>query len=276
MYEKIPCILKEVSMTIYGLNMDGLGTDMREARIKRAAVGALYGFLCGTAFVVMAAYINILLNPDLPFGVDWSVWLMRLPFITLGLALVGAVTCWWHEAWLGLASGAAVAAALALTVSLFSSQVPTGLKFVVGVFILVPIAAMTLPIAYLLRWVTERHAAALHAQWGNARIAGLLIIVLALGAGCGYFTKTSSHGVDVARFMNGMLQNPTQEKNPLGEIAGVLARQDSRYKLYQQKSTSSTEGYDFHIEYADGFAVHCTVIAYPGTNPFISACETDQ
>ena len=263
-------------MTIYGLNMDGLGTDMRAARLKRAAVGALYGFLGGAAFVLMAAYVNILLNPDLPFGVDWSAWLARLPFITFGLALVGAVTCWWHEAWLGLASGAAVAAALALIVSLFSSQVPTGLKFVVGVFILVPIAAMTLPIAYLLRWVTERHAAALYAKWGTAHIAGLLISVLALGAVCGYFTKTSPHGVDVARFMYSMLQNPTQEKNPLGEIVGVLARQNSSYKFYQQKSTGSTEGYDFRIEYADGFTLRCNVIAYPGADPFITTCETDQ
>ncbi|MEP7133932.1 MAG: hypothetical protein ABI904_03260 [Chloroflexota bacterium] len=263
-------------MTIYGLNMDGLGTDTRAAKLKRAAVGALYGFLGGAAFVVMAAYINILLNPDLPYGVDWSTWLARLPFIVFGLALVGAVTCWWHEAWQGLVGGSAVAAILALIVSLFSSEVTTGLKFVVGVFILVPIAAMTLPVAYLLRLVTERHAAALHAQWSTARIAGLLIIVLALGAGCGYFTKTSPHGVDVARFMNSMLQNPTQKKNPLGNIEGVLARQASAYKLYQQKSTGSTEGYIFRVEYADGFTLRCNVIAYPGTDPFITTCETDQ
>jgi len=263
-------------MTIYGLNMDGLGTDTRAAKLKRAAVGALYGFLSGAAFVVMAAYINVLLNPDLPFGADWSTWLARLPLITMGLALVGAVTCWWHEAWQGLLGGAAVAATLALIISLVSSQVTTGLKFVVGVFILVPIAAMTLPIAYLLRWVTEQHAAALHAKWSTVRIAGLLIIVLAVGAGCGYFTKTSKHGVEVARFMNGMLQNPTQERNPLGKIDGVLAHQASAYKLYQQKSTDSTEGYDFRVEYTDGFTLHCNVIAYPGTNPFISTCTVEQ
>ena len=263
-------------MTIYGLNMDGLGTDMREARLKRAAVGALYGFLCGAAFVVMAAYINILLNPDLPFGVDWSTWLARLPFIALGLALIGAVTSWWHEAWRGLASGAVVAAAMALVVSLFSSQVPTGLKFVVGVFILVPIAVMALPISYLLRWVTEQHAAALHAKWSAVRITGLLILVLALGSGCGYFTKTSRHGVEVARFMNSLLQNPTQEKTPLAKMEGILARQGSTYKLYQQKSTDSTEGYNFRVEYTDGFTVGCTVIAYPGSTPFVSACEVEQ
>lgn len=263
-------------MTIYGLNMDGLGTDSRQAKIKRAAFGALYGFLGGMAFVFMAAFIDILLNPDLPYGVDWSTLLTRLPLIALGLALVGAVTCWWHEAWQGLLSGAAVAAALALIVALFSVEIATGMKFIVLVFILIPIAAMTMPIAYTLRWLTERHTVMLHLKGSSLRIAGLVIIVLALGAGCGYFMKTSAHGVSVARFMQGLLQNPTLGDTPLGKVQGMLDHQDAPYKLYQQKSESSTTGYDFRIKYEDGFTLQCTVIAYPGSDPFISACETDK
>ena len=262
-------------MTIYGLNMDGLGTDTRAAKLKRAAFGAFYGFLGGTAFVVMAAFIDILLNPDLHYGVDWSAFTTRLPLIALGLAVVGAVTCWWHAAWQGLLSGALVAAVLALIVALFSSEVGTGLKVVVLVFILVPIAAMTLPISYVLRWVTERHAAVLHLKWSSARIAGLIVIVLALGAGCGYFMKTSPNGVKVARFMEALLQDPAQSKTPLGKLPGVLERQSMPYKLYQQKSTESTVGYDFHIEYEDGFTLRCAVIAYPGIDPFVSKCETE-
>jgi len=271
----VKSILKEVSMTIYGLNMDGLGTDTRPAKIKRATFGAFYGFLGGTAFVCMAAYINILLNPDIPFGMDWSMLAVRLPLIALGLALVGAVTCWWHEAWQGLLSGAVVASALALIVALFTAEVGAGLKFIVLVFILVPVAAMTLPIAYILRWLTERHAAVMRLGRRSVRIAGLIILTLVLGAGCGYFMKTSAHGLEVARFMQGLLQNPAQAKNPLGKFEGVLEHQDAPYKLYQQKSAESTEGYDFRFEYEDGFILHCAVIAYPGANPFVSACETN-
>ncbi len=263
-------------MTIYGLNMDGLGADTRQAKITRAAYGAFYGFLGGLAFVFMAAYVNTLLNPDVPYGVDWSTLAARLPLITLGLAAVGAVTCWWHEAWQGLVGGALVAAALALIVSLFSSQVSAGLKIVVLVFILVPIAALALPISYALRWVTEKHAAALHSQWSSIRIAGLMVLMLALGAGCGYFTKTSANGVEVARFINGLLQNPTQTTTPLGKIEGLSAHQALPYKLYQKKSTESLEGYEFRIEYEDGFTLSCTVIAHPGTNPLVSKCETEQ
>jgi len=262
-------------MTIYGLNLDGLGTDTRAAKLKRAAFGAFYGFLGGMAFVVMAAFIDILLNPDLHYGVDWSTFMARLPLIALGLALVGAVTCWWHAAWQGLVSGAIVAAVLALIVALFSAEVGTGLKVVVLVFILVPIAAMTLPISYVLRWVTERHAAVRQLKWSSVRIAGLIVIVLALGAGCGYFMKTSANGVRVARFMQALLQDPAQSQNPFGKLEGVLERQSMPFKLYQQKSTESTVGYNFRFAYEDGYTLRCAVIAYPGTNPLVSKCETD-
>ena len=262
-------------MTIYGLNMDGLGTDTRQAKIRRATFGAFYGFLGGLAFVVMAAFIDILLHPDLPYGVDWSTFMMRLPLIALGLALVGAVTCWWHEAWQGLLSGAAVAATLTLVVSLFSAEITTGLKFIVLVFILIPVAAMTLPIAYILRWLPERHAAVMHLKWNSVRVAWLIVIVLALGAGCGYFMKTSTPGVQVARFINELLQDPSQTKSPISKVPGVLEHQDMPYKLYQKKSVFSTEGYDVYAKYEDGFVLKCVVVLYPGRDPYLSACMVD-
>lgn len=262
-------------MTIYGLNMDGLGVDTREAKIKRATFGAFYGLLGGAAFVFMAAFIDILLNPDLPYGVDWNALLVRLPLIVLGLALVGAVTCWWHEAWQGLLSGAAMSAGLALLVALFSAEVTTGMKFVVLIFTLVPIAAMTMPIAYTLRWVTERHAAVLNLKWRTLRVAWLMLIVLAFGAGGGYFMKTSARGLEAAHLVQGFLKDPTQAKNPLIKIKGVPEHEGSTYKLYQNKSKFSTEGYDIHIEYEDGFTLRCVVVAYPGTTPFISACNAE-
>jgi len=173
-------------------------------------------------------------------------------------------------------SGALVTSALALIVALFTAEVAAGLKIVVLVFILIPIAALTLPISYTLRWLTEHHALALYTKWSAVRIAGLVLLVLALGAGCGYFTKTSPRGIEVARFMHGLLQDPAQPKNPLSKFEGALEHQNVPYKIYQQKSTESTVGYDFRFEYEDGFTLRCAVIAYPGTDPFVSDCETGQ
>src|ERR1044071_1343161 len=159
-------------MTIYGLNMDGLGSDSRQAQIRRALFGALYGFLSGLGFVLVAAFIDIWLNPDLPFGVDWSTFFQRLLLIGVGLALVGAATCWQHEAWQGLLGGAAVAAAVAVLVALFQGESSAGMKFLVLLFILLPVAAIAMPVAYLLRLLTERHAAALHRKNGTIRVIG--------------------------------------------------------------------------------------------------------
>lgn len=259
-------------MTIYGVNMDGLGTDTRRERISRAMFGALYGFLGGAAFVLMATFIDIWLHPELPLGVNWSAFTLRLPLIGLGLAIVGAVTCWWHEAWQGLLSGAATAAALALISALFTSQVDTGMKFIVLVFILMPVAAMTLPVAYFLRWVIERHAQALHLNGRSARLAGLVLLVIALGAGLGFFMKSSARGIEAARFIHNFLQDLSTEDNPLASVAGVPERSGTPYKMYSTRSESSTEGFDIHVEYADGYKVQCTVILYPERNPFLSGC----
>jgi len=260
-------------MTIYGINMDGLGADSREAKIRRAATGALYGFLGGTAFVIVAGFIDIWLHPDLPLSVNWSAFLLRWLLIGLGLTLVGAVTCWWHEGWQGLILGAVTASAFALIVSLFSSQVGAGLKFVVLIFILMPVAAMTLPIAYLLRYLTERHARALRMNRGKLRAALLLMLIVIIGAGLGYFMKAPGRRIEAARTVDNYLRDLSTEKNPLTGVAGVPDRAALKYTMYSIDSTKSTEGYDVHIIYADGYKLQCLVILYPGSPGYLSKCE---
>jgi hypothetical protein len=224
-------------------------------------------------FVVVAAFVDIWLNPDLPFGVDWSTFAQRLLLIGVGLALVGAATCWQHEAWQGLISGAAVTAALAILVSLFQGESSAGMKFLVLLFILLPTAVVAMPVAYVLRWFTERHAAALHRKGSSARVIVLLLAAMLLGAGGGYFMKSSARGVQAAQLMNDLLQNPLQEKSPLAKYAEVAQHQNMPYKLYQRASKFSTEGFDVQAEYTDDFAVRCTIVAYPGTQSFISGCR---
>jgi hypothetical protein len=260
-------------MTIYGINMDGLGVDSRPAKIRRSLLGALYGFLGGFTFVAMATLIDLWLYPELPLVVNWPLALFRLPLICLGLALVGAVTCWWHEGWQGLMLGAVTASAYAVMLALFSSQVGTGMKFIVLIFILMPIAAMTLPVAYFLRWLVERHARALHLQMSMVRVTGLLVLTAVVGAGLGYFMKLSPRSIEATRYIHNYLQDLSVEENPLTEIAGVPEHAGMPYTIYPTNSTKSTEGFDIHVKYEDGYQIQCMVILYPGRIPFFTGCE---
>ena len=256
--------------------MDGLGSDTRQVRLKRALLGAFYGFLGGAAFVLTAAFVDIWLHPDLPLGVNWAALTLRLPVLSLGLAIIGAVTCWWSEAWQGLLGGAVVASALALIVALFTAPVQTGLKFIVLIFTLIPIAAMTLPVAYVLRWLTERHARALSMKSSAARIAGLMLLVIALGAGLGYFKKSPGRAIESTRYIHNYLQDLSAEKNPLAGVAGVPERSEVSYQMFPTRSQTSTEGFDIHVEYADHYRLLCAVISYPGSAPRFSGCQPEK
>ena len=263
-------------MTTYGLNMDSSDNDTRQAHLKRAMVGALYGLLAGMAFVLTAAFIDIWLHPELPLGVNWAEFQQRLPAIVLALALVGAVTCWWEETWQGLFSGAIVAAALALIFALLTSPVDTGMRVIVLLFTLLPIAVLALPVAYVLRWFTERHARALSMKSSGRRIAGLLLLVSFLGMGGGYFLGSSRRGIQAAQFVHNFLQDLASEQNPLASVEGVQERRDTAYTLYSVPSESSTTGFDIHVKYADQYKLLCTVILYPGRNPFLSMCRPEE
>jgi hypothetical protein len=255
--------------------MDGVLNDTREMKVRRGLLGAFYGLLAGAVFVLVSAFINIWLHPDLPLGLDTSQLWTRLPLLGLGMALVGAVTCWWNEAWPGLLSGAATAAVLALVFALFPSNgVTTGLKFVVFAFILVPIAAMIVPVAWVLRWFVERHIRALFLSNSFVRIGGLILLAAALASAAGYFTKMTVRQVEATRLMYTLLQNVDAEKNQLSAVDGMQGHAGQPYELFSKKSDTSTQGYDIRAKYEDGFTVQCTIIMYTQRPPFVNACKS--
>lgn len=263
-------------MTIFGVHMDGAIMDTPQAKLRRAALGAFYGFLMGAAFVFIAGSIDLWLHPDLPLGFDWDLFWSRLPLIALGLTLVGAVTCWWNAAWSGLMGGSAVASAFALIVALYSaSEVETGMKVIVLVFILVPIAAMTLPITWIIRWLAERHYRAMQTSWSIVRVLGLVIVAIALGSAGGYFMKMPAREAVVIRHFNGVLQN-SREVVAISDLDGIQEHAGKPHKLYSEDSKSSTEGFDMRAVFEDGYIVKCTGVVYPGRDPYLSNCSSEQ
>src|SRR6185503_20631238 len=92
--------------------VDAIDKGTSRPIVRHVMVGALYGLLTGTAFVLMSAFIDVLLHPNLPLGVDWTLTSTRWILIGLGLALIGALTCLFNETWAGLLAGAITAGLL--------------------------------------------------------------------------------------------------------------------------------------------------------------------
>lgn len=260
-------------MKLLGLPMDSNVNDTPHVKLTRAAFGAAYGLLGGTAFAITATFVDILLNPNLPLAMDWALLTVRWPLIALGLALVGAVTSWWSETWSGLGSGAMTAGFLALASALYLSNVSINMKLVVLVFALVPIAIVCLPIAWILRWLVVKRGQVTDLNRSFIFKAGLFLIIIALGAGPGYFMKMSPRALISTRYVHNLLQTTTEEKNPIHAVQGVPEHADMAYKLYQQKSDFSTEGFDIRAEYDDGYEIKCTIVLYPGRDPYLASCK---
>jgi hypothetical protein len=252
-------------------------TESRFRDYRYMLVGALYGFLIGNVFVITASIVDRLLYPDLPLGMDWSLFAMRWVWIALGLALIGATATLFSEKLSSLIIGAVVAGLLALVSALFLSPVTMGLKIVVLIFTLIPMAAMSLPVTLILRWLVDQHEQALVLKQHMARMIPLILLAIVLGIGSGYFLKMSKRAVAATRFLDNILQTAPQDaENPIRDVTGFQDHMDMSYRLFQKPSETSTEGFDISAEYLDGYSVTCIVVVYPGQAPYLSDCSSTQ
>jgi hypothetical protein len=252
-------------------------TESRFRDYRYMLVGALYGFLIGNVFVLTASLVDRLLYPDLPLGMDWSLFAMRWVWIALGLALIGATAALFSEKLPSLLVGAVVAGLLALVSALFLSPATMGLKVVVLIFTLIPMAAMSLPVTLILRWLVDQHEQALVLRQYMTRIIPLILLAIVLGMGSGYFVKMSKRAVAATRFFDNLLQTAPQDtESPIHDVAGFQDHMDISYRLFQKPSETSTEGFDVRAEYPDGYNMTCIVVVYPGQAPYLSDCSSTQ
>ena len=244
--------------------------DSPRIQWKQAALGAVYGFLGGTAFALVASFVDVWLHPELPLAADWNLLGVRWAVIGFGLALVGAVTTLWVDFWPGLGSGILAAGLLALGSALYTSQASTGLRLMVLIFALMPVAVLSLPVVLLLRWLVQWHIDSFALKQPANRIIGLVLVSLIIGAIGGSLLKMSPRAVTVTRYMHNVLQMGNNEK--ILAVEGVSQREDTPYHLSPSKSESLTEGFDIRVEYEDGFVLTCEVVQYPGRDPRLSGC----
>lgn len=257
--------------------IESIQPESRFSPINYILIGVLYGFLVGSAFVIAGSLVDRLLYPDLPLGFDWSLFAMRWGWIALGLAIVGAIASLLNEKIPSLLIGAVVAGVIALLSALFLSPVGMGLKVVVLIFTLIPMAAMSLPVAWILRWFVDKHEQALEFNQQFVKIIPLVFLAILLGVGSGYFLKMSKRAVEATQFFDNLLQTAPQDaKSPLRDIPGIQSHMNMSYQLFQTRSETSTEGFDVRAEYPDGYSLTCVVVVYPGYKPYLSDCTSNQ
>jgi hypothetical protein len=248
--------------------------DPPKINVQTALIGALYGFLMATAFVLVAAFIDSWLYPHIPFGIDWELAFRRWAMLGLGMVLVGAMTCLFTESFYGLVAGTVTAALLTLTTALYLTSLSGGAKIIGLVFTLAPMAVMSLPISISIRRLAENHLRAQHLKWTAPRILLLVLIAAALGSGAGYFMKISRDALMALEMVHTNLQAaPQDQKKEVREVAGLEDHRGMSYSLSERESTATTTGYDVRVEYEDGYIVECVVVVYPGTPPYILSCE---
>lgn len=265
-------------MKVFGLSLDGEINNTRASQARHAWVGALFGLAAGAAFAIAASGVDLLLHRDLPLGFEVDFLFTYGLIVSVALSIVGFVTCWAVETWRGLAYGALAAGLFVLIGSLLqSSEATAGMKLMVLAFILVPVAALALPIAWILRWLTEMHMRARLERFSMWKITLLVVVPLACGAAGGWFMRMPPSAVEAVHFMDGMIQiAPNHEDNPLRQVNGFGDHSGENYKLYESSSTVSTEGFDVIAEYEDGYRLSCTVVVFPGRDPFMSGCEGEN
>lgn len=262
-------------MKAFGLSLDGEIENTRESKMQHARIGALIGLVAGAAFAVSASGVDLLLYRDLSLGFEFDFLFTHGLVVSAALSVVGFVTCWAVETWRGLAYGALSTSLIVLVGSLLqSSEATAGIRIIALMFTLVPVAALALPIAWILRWLTEMHMRARFGKFSTLKIALLAFVALTLGVAGGWFMRMPPRAAEAVRFMDGMIWIAwNQEDSVLRGVSGFNDHLDTKYALYESSSTVSTEGFVVTAKYEDGYSFSCEVIVFPGRDPSLSDCE---
>lgn len=249
------------------------------ARQQRAAFGAVYGMLGGTAYVLMAALINPLTFPGLPVLLDVPELLVQWLLFGLGLTVLGAWAAWPTEGWRGVLGGALVTACLIIGLNLQNSQGSWTTSSVLLLLLSAPLAVMCLPLPLLLRWMARKSVEAARFKaihqlvlWGT--------LALLLGVAPSLFNRMSARAEIAVRQIQTLMQAAVTQA-PEADLPGALKvlpnvrdHLDQPYGLSQQRSRLSTEGFDVRVFFADGYVFTCVVVVYPSVDqrPFVRGC----
>jgi hypothetical protein len=220
---------------------------------------------------------------DLPIYIDWNAILIR--WIGLGVVLAGsgALTGWIPERVKGIIAGAGSISLALLAYSLSQTNLMLVASFTLFVVMVLPVAAMCLPVVLALSWLINRHTGPdeTSSKAPAGRIFFLALLALILGMVPAFFTRTSGKAESALRAMDRLLKNAaagqvnTRFKVQMEPVPVLKAHIGMDYKISQRASRVSSEGYEIMIVFADGYKATCTMVAYGTTEPYVSLCQDE-
>ncbi len=250
-------------------------------RKQRVLFAALSGFFAGTIAALVSAFINVWLYPDLPIYYEWtaifSAWAL---WAVLGGLLAGLAALS-SEGWMSILLSAFFIGATILTINFVQGMSNFFLNLLVLLGLSVPLTAMMSPLAYLFFWLARRFVHAM-SESGLARTKIVLAnfaVIIVLGLIPGVYGRMNQRAEESMYIIHGILQDaaqsssPDEYKTPLLKTEGFSEHKDQSYTLSQSPSVYSTVGIDVTTHYEDGYTILCTVVLYPGSNPYISPCK---
>lgn len=270
---------QEVPLKLQPLK-NSLKEEPFESRRGRMLAGALYGLLGATAYALLSGTINALTLPGLSIFVDWSSIFLTWLWLGFGLAFFGALTGWFTETVKGILVGAVSMSAAVLIVNLIQSSTRGAITIVMFFAMALPVAAICLPIIWVLRWLAERHMRLL-SETGNQRTRGIILLVivtLAFGFVPAVFQRMSATEEKTVRLVDALIkqaeagQTTESPALPLEKLPELKDHLGMDYSLSQNKSKISTVGYDVSIIFSDGYRLTCVLVVYGDQDPFFRGC----
>ncbi|MCZ2123400.1 MAG: hypothetical protein LC108_14170 [Anaerolineales bacterium] len=250
-------------------------TPERKARLFYALI---CGVVIGTICVWLGSFINVWLYPELPLFIDWKQILWMWLAWVLAAASSAGVAAYAEDGWGGIVLSAFLMTAIILIANFSQGSSNFLLNVILFFGLAIPFMAVMAPIAFGFSWLARRFLEAQNLQGGKRwQIIGLnIFVILALGILPGLYPKFNRQTSESLRLIHAMLQSAETSANlpaPLQAAKDFAEHRTQTYTLSQASSPSSTVGVDVAVHYADGYLLSCTVVLYPGSDPYLKPCE---
>jgi hypothetical protein len=195
--------------------------------------------------------------------------------------VVAAIAVISSEGWTSILLSAFCMASTILIINFVQDMSNIFLNLLILLGLAIPFTAMMTPLAYIFYWLTQRFVRATEFNgWARGRIIVVnILVIIALGLIPGFYTKMNATAERGVHLVHGILQDaaqaPSTDEYPLALLKtdGFAEHRVQSYTLSQAPSVYSTVGVDVTAHYEDGYIISCTVILYPGSDPYISPCK---